>query len=64
MRRLELEVIPVPEEVLARQAAIRAAREVTRQMYGTPGPHKMETPEYHYFLEMLYGRMNYACIQD
>lgn len=56
MKRLDLPVIPVPETVLARQEAIRFARQRTSLMYGVPPvPYRFDTPEYAYFLEMLYS---------
>lgn len=56
MKRLDLPVIPVPETVLARQEAIRFARQCTSLMYGVPPvPYRLESPEYAYFLSILYS---------
>lgn len=47
-------VIPVPEEVIQRQEKLRSAREETRSMFGTPGPYEIGTPEYHFFVGLIY----------
>lgn len=56
MRVIHHAVIPVPDEVIKRQEKLRDAREATRQMYGVPGPYTIGTPEYNYFVGLVYNQ--------
>lgn len=50
--------IPVPQEVIDRQAAIRRARMLTAVMYGVnTKPQDFDTPEYLYFRSMMLNEL-------
>lgn len=54
MRYVPHSYLPVPEEVIERQAAIRSARDRTKVMYGSTGPYLLGTPEYEFFVNIMF----------
>jgi hypothetical protein len=55
MRRIEHKPIPIPDDVLERQAILRQAREATGKLYGYTRPYPMGSYEYDYFVAKLWS---------